>query len=141
MKALASATLLVALLTAAGVVSSQSSSSRDAATGTGSAGSTAARNAPRAATGNSSGSNLGSSSAGVPDSTGGSRTPGTSASGEKADCPSAIARSADRNRGSSGTGSGYAIFKSPDRSVDDCASVSSGASSGSGSGETPHGSK
>lgn len=60
MKGLASATLLVALMTAAGIASPQSSSSREAGTRAGSVDSTAQRNTPRGATGDSSRSSLGS---------------------------------------------------------------------------------
>lgn len=68
-----------------------------------------------------------------PNSTGGSHTPDTSASGEKADCPGAIARSAHKDGGSASTGSGYALSGPSTPSAGaDCAAAASGAS-GSGS--------
>lgn len=123
MKSFSASLLLLAMLS--GLASAQSTTS----TG----GNNEQHGAPPAsgASGETGTRGVGSASSAIPDSTGGSHTPGTSASGQKADCPAAIARSQSRDRGSSGTGSGYQIFGPSTAAANaDCASVGSGAASG-----------
>ncbi|HJV53447.1 MAG TPA: hypothetical protein VJ652_18415 [Noviherbaspirillum sp.] len=138
MKSASSAMLLAGLLAATGLACAETSSHNNmpgvSYRTLGTMGPDDKESAPSSgASGTQGNTGSGGPSATAPNSTGGSHTPGTSASGQKADCPGAIARSAQKNGGGPSTGAGYALSgPSMPSAGKDCAEAASGASGGSG---------
>jgi hypothetical protein len=112
MNSISSIPLLIALITTAGIASSQ----------------------PSSPTGSGDPKDLGTAGllSAAPNTTGGTHTPNTSASGATVKCPPAQARSIESASGSAGTGSSSGPSRPRDIATkDDCAAVGASGASGS----------